>query len=1247
MKHRNFFAKQTKNRQTLFQFLFIVSFIATRETFSQITQQDVPILSSISDTYFENDITIFSQLNILELNSTIKNIGKIQGSLKDELIIGNLFIQNAGNGIFSQSDQADHPHIKMLSNLGVIIGDVQLKGTNMAAVVGGNGIASFNSNIGTIDNSGFIKGSALLIGKLPSAQEIPIIINAKVSGNGVALYHSLSNEHLVLEKLTNSGTISGDINLLGIDINGYGVGNGIVISGANNVVNSGSLEDLKNTGLISGNLKGGSPDSRKIEITAGGNGIGTINTLENYIGKIDNSGFIKGNSEIFANSTTDLYGIGNGIDAHAYSGSFGSHSEIEKIENRGLISGNMVLTGYKDSQLYLLDIGNGIGIYGRSGDLGLSEKYNYGTISGNITFDNTLIEGDRSGTKRYLYSGNGISVSGRISNQIINAGVLKGSQSAIAGSSITGTILNLGVMGGRAIYSDGRESFKAPIGGSAFDDKLLGKLSPSNENNLGTYVLLKTAGNSSDIADHGRVIVALDSQGDVIIDKIYTDKNINTNLNDTAGNTSGKSILNGEIKTLTGITQVNGSQSGAVTGYDSSIRLVTDTHFSDYIINGAGIKEGALSLQSNTGLTLENSIVNGYKIALSLENNSNVTGINTIFNGGGLNGEDDVISSSGDNISLSLLGESIVNGHISLKGDNSTLNIDNVALINGDITSYGAGNTINLGREESNKELRLYHGIKDFEIINSRGKITLHETAKIEGSGTINLEQGTLLVRVNGIERDEYNRVTGHALYTHTGLITQGSGGNLGDHLPGDGVHPDVEAGAKLFFKASGLGTHTIIAMNGTDISNFTDHELGTYSLIHTARKFIKGVDDRYLTNPNYAYLTDKNNTIDVIIDVKNLSDIIDPDDDIENEKELGDIWDSITKGEKEDLFAPTTDLEDGKESNESKKALVSMLDQIYSNTPYAFIGEASRESLRLYHEGVFSTKMPLLNEWITEGHMLYGNDRFSRSRENNRFGTESQKNIYHRDLNTSNILGTIEHGVAVNSSLGAVIGGGKQHMNMSGNSSLKGNSGYFGIYGKREHKTFLFTGGIGYQHNSYDAKRVLANKYQKIENRGHVNTDGIGTYIEAKYKIIDSEETAFEPKIRVSHTYISQDQVSEESTALAMNFNKKNYTHTEFEVGGDWSTKNYFAKGVLTAKVGMSYIKSLGEKEEMLIGRVKNSSIFQVRGPVLSKEKGRLSLAVDYEKETGVFYNLGTTLEIGHNKRRDVDVTAGIGYRF
>ncbi|BBA53273.1 autotransporter (plasmid) [Fusobacterium varium] len=1276
-----------------------------------INEENIEVINSgiISVTYKENNVTgdleRVSKGNGINtgVNSTIDNNGVIMGNL--DLTGGTITAtrasikmttKNSGNGIHGDAKG---------SNNGIILGDANIEGgigiandpttasysyTTILAENTANGI--YGNFLG--NNSGIILGNATIIGGTGIADSI-IMNSASIANTSITARESANGINMELLG-NNSGTVLGsavitggntmatqDISIAktealsristfytanGINSNLSGNNSGL-ISGATTLIGGKSeSESTSDTYIftqysangISGELHGNNTGTVLGHATIiGGESIGSANTSATISvtntgngilggGNGNNSGIISGNVVVEGGKASPVYQTYNSY-SNVNSGLVSSGNGIKKgkiEENSGLILGSVSLKGGEAisdgtndrsarATVSAMESGNGL--------LGGNLNINNGTISGYVELKSGIFETNSKKGRDIEYitrSGNGVA-NGRITFNINNNGLIKGSQSAISGDYFDEEVNNYGVMAGRKIFGSGSEEVIINDFNSNSNQLLKAKIL-SKENNYGTYIELQ-----ENLLKESKI--ALDIDGDAIIENIIVAKNLN---NDVLGiNNSRKTILNA---TVTDIIQVEDINKTDIVGKDSYITIDSDKSYSDHIINGAGIKNAVLTVEENVTMDLKDSIVNGYKTAVSLNNNSIVTASDTIFNGGGLKNEDAVINIKGNNAALTIDGKSVINGLTTISGKDSIVNIGNEVIINGDIKSEkDKNNILNLGDGTQGGELRLFHEIDGFTTINTSGKVIAYETAKIL-SGDIHIKDGSLLVRLDGTQVDDQGRIKGHALYDHKGSIIL----ELGD-VNKPSTYAQLHEGAQIIFKASGLGVGTIISMNGTDITNLYDLQIGTHSSVHTAIKH--QIDGELTGDVEIAVKTwdDLFPEIPVIPEEPEIPTIpetpggtenpgtpeVPKNNEIKDKDELGEIYDSIVKGDQLPILGLTTDLED-KTKEESLKELVSLLDQIYANNPYSYGGEMSYESLRLFTDNILKTKMPELSEWIVESHGIYGYDKFDKVRREHKVAGEKLNINYSRELTTTGLLGTAEYGIAQNSSLGVAVGGTKQKLNMH-LSDVKGNLGYVGIYGKRRYENFLLTGGLGYQYGEYDVKRVIENNYQRINTSGEMKTNSMSGYIEGKYTIEAEKGTKIEPKVKVTYSYIKQDKVKEKTGSLSIDMDKKSYLVPEMEVGVDISKEIKTKSGKVNTTAGISYVRVLGKDNTKLTGRMKDSTDFKVKGPNFKESKLRLEGRVEYEQENGIFYNASLGMDIGNKKEKEVNARVGIGYRF
>ncbi|MGL5055297.1 MAG: beta strand repeat-containing protein, partial [Fusobacteriaceae bacterium] len=880
-----------------------------------------------------NQKLLNSILFLLLVNTTLGyGIDLNNDTISNKLIInkgGDIDVSRESNGIYNEN---------IKSNNGIISGDIKL--ASGADISGGytSSINSGNGLYGDIENN-----NGTILGNIVSSREDLIGSKsvdsiANIGGNGI---HGKIKE--------NNGVIVGSVNLKAGTVT---TSSSTVVKAVANSDDSGngvegSIE--KNSGVVIGSstLKGGSATSNSasdatnyaISLSRGsGNGIGG-NIEENKGAILGNTISLGGSSIATSSSTNSVTAIANANSNYSGNGVYGKIKE-----NNGIIAGNLIVSGgtavaTSASPLGYASIPYGNVISEESGN-GISgtlieKTTNNGVVSGYISANAGTYNGKKD-YEKIFYSGNGIGISSNLSGTINNSGVIKGSQSAIAAPFIDGVINNYGILAGREIFSYGKEMIK----NESFEDlKNLEKIVIKNENNQGIYVKLKSEMNGSSTTGK----VELDSNENPIIEKIVIG---------LGGSIDGKEIINGDNKGNIAVkpTTIVGSSDT----YLNSSNLLSEENL---IINGTGIAKGSLVIEKD--LKLKDSIINGYNTAVYLEDNSQLTATNVTFNGGGLKNNISVIKGGAGNSILNVEGDSIVNGKIDLGEGNDVLSIENTVLINEDIDGGLGTDTLNLGNKSlvrENQALNIYHEIKGFETINTNGDIKVFEIAKI-GDGNINLQSGNLTLRVNPLERNQNGDIIGHALYDHKGNISSEDG--------------------NLLIGLNGVGKNEIIATNGTTIDKGMDtiysetDKLKTNSLVLDAILLENGnikisiLDYIPLPSPPVEPGLPENPPLNPPKNQEMNSDSL-------LYKHLNKVYKSIVSAGEIGKLANTTLLE-GKTYNESLGGLLTMLDQIYANNPYAYTVKSSRDSLKLFEDNMsYLTIKPNEGEWIAQGKAIY-----------------------------------------------------------------------------------------------------------------------------------------------------------------------------------------------------------------------------------------------------------------------------------
>lgn len=936
---------------------------------------------------------------------------------------------------------------------------------------------------------------------------------------------------------------------------------------------------------------------------------------------ITNSGVISGSSLIVQENlytgngissgksikNIDNSGIISGVSSGAYDSVSGNgihiNSSVGNINNSGIISGTISSTKVLNSSIK----GNGINISGNMGNVN-----NRGVISGFSEYDAPV-------NTNYRFIGNGIRSSAGSIGDINNSGIVSGystnlfpDSDPINSYSIDGNGIiasrSIGNVNNDGVISGYISSISHSISGNGITSSKIGII---NNNGLIKGSVAPVSNTYSFLTNNGILVgETIDGKGEAK----YLNNGTEIILDSTGDIVS---VTNGVPEGLVhGKTIIN----GVISGNDSS--TLSTGNYANSIINGAGVNKGALVVTGET--TTIDSIINGYNTGVYLEGDSaSLTATNTIFNGGGLKNDVAVIKGDSNANVVNILGESIINGVVDLGDGDDRLSIGNAAQVNGKLEG-GLGNDIlNLGEAtaKTGVNLNITHDINGFESINTNGHVTLFETVNITGAENVVLESGDLVLRINPtIIKD--GKITGHAFYGNEGTLSS-VGGNLVIGLNGIG------AGATI-----SMGDTTVDPKMDDNWWKDTDH-VKTNSLVLDAKVINEGKD----------------------IKITLLESIPEPptfDVDSLLYKKLNKIYQSIVSAGEIGKLANTTLLED-KTHDESLEGLLTILDQIYANNPYAYTVKLSRDSLKLFEDNMsYLTIKPKKDEIIVQGRAIYtGVKNDTSDSKKNYYGFDIGHRNYKTTTNTAGGLATFEYGVSDKTSVGFVLGGNNQDVNFKGSSEVTGNSLYLGVFAKKDINNIKLMSGLGYQYSSIDADRKVFNRFDSFATGDKYDVNSLNAFMEAKYVYNAKQDWTVEPKVRLSYYYVNQDSVNEgySEDQISMRADKINSKTADIEIGVDFVKSQYLNNGKLKNILSLGVINTIGDKARELngyiLGKEKDGTRFDIQGLELPETSGKVSYNLELEKTNGMIYTAGVSLEFAKDHNRNANATLGMGYRF
>ncbi|AVQ31126.1 autotransporter outer membrane beta-barrel domain-containing protein [Fusobacterium varium] len=1054
-----------------------------------------------------------------------------------------------------------------------------------------SGYGIYNSaKMSNIENTGVISGSG--------------IYNGNAASYGYGIYNNSSAE---IKDITNTGTISGfadDVNDSGSTASGHGIYND---SGA-------EIQNITNTGTISGFAD----DVNDSGSTASGHGIYNDSGAE--IQNIKNTGLISG------------YGTGR-RGSNGYGIYNNPRAEIKDITNIGAIINIGVISGYGDDTTSSIGSGNGYGIYnngiynnelakiGNITNTGVISGYGSGTgsasSSGIYSVNNdfsTTSDGEIENiTNTGIISGSGVGIYNAKSGSkykmeigdITNTGVIYGKDNAIKNNSGTiGTVDNYGILA-----TQGDSVIKGTIG---------------TEKNYGLY-----------IGKDGKITVGTEKLSDDSIKVVvgYTE--------------DGKEI----VKDMTIKNATLNGDSGSATSTVSFVLEGESGEYDNSILNG---KDETLKV-SGTGNQITDSIINAYETAVVMDSKDSALILNnTIANGGAAeDGEVATIEIKGENNTLTLKGESIVNTGgkdnvaITVEGENNVLVLEGNAKVNGEMKATGENNTLNLyGKVNSNlnksnniseaASMNILHNITGFTNMNIDNNVTFFEDVKVTGTEKVTIaETGTLNLRLKNTEEtvevgEEFIPKATHAFSGNKNeMVIQGEGtaGTLRFITNGIGkkIYVDMEniELRNLYFKTSSI-------IDGYEVNDKVSVILGAYgNLNEIYRPENMGKSHRYEALNNiykgiYSSTDDNLNALRVLIS---------------SNGKLGNNYDENMSDE------------------EQLKNLLSYLGSIYTETPYSFSSELSRKSAGMFRDIITENQFkPNLNQWLIMGGLTHtdGGTKDSYYGQNyHGFDTGTADVDVDMKLTGAYALG--KYGYSENVSLGVTVGGNRSEAKLP-MSKVKGNSGYIGAFAENYRGNLTLKAGAGIQYSEYDANRATLGGHSYSEKYSDMTYD---IYLNGRYSHNIGENLFLEPYGTLSYTYIKQDSADEGSKVLAIETDSKTFDYTAAKVGVDLKKVIPHEKGKSTLSAGVSYTRLLtGADEENITGRFKGENATDFDILVAHKNEQSIGLNAKYalELESGILfdvkgsYNVERDSHNGTGKNRakgEWIVGAGIGYKF
>lgn len=771
-------------------------------------------------------------------------------------------------------------------------------------------------------------------------------------------------------------------------------------------------------------------------------------------------------------------------------------------------------------------------------------------------------------------------------------------------------------------------------------------------------------------------------------------------LNTWSKDTLVKYINNGSIDqydfTLDGKTY----QNTLLTGSNSNISK-------DFKITGSSGSITFQNIATSKGLTLETTggtvnLTDGVSIGgdINFGDSSNVNlNVNAYYAGGVASTIKNIKGNDNDsNISLThvnIIGNNSNDGKIELGAGNDTLTLKNVGV--NSITGSGK-NTLELNQGSNINTIKLEDNTSTLALNSTFNAIEFNNTITVNGGATvktIDLTESTNgNVTVNSGSASEIKFGTGNNILTYNGgdikTVDFGSGEGtfytradlVGVTIKGDNVKNALVLGDNT--RAAKTEGYLTLSGDFSGVSNIianTDTKFASDITLRDNTNVNLGVNSLYLgvdyTSGTGEILSGKTLKVDggsIVLDTTGVkgnatielgnieanSNTTFESSSLGHEIKIGEdgkaivsiketivsdsvandiIKDFIESGEYEDLMGDMT-LE---EQEQQLDSLVKEVGNLTYNTPYSYSSILSRKTTEMVNNAIIDSDFTIKkNEWVAFGSVLGSN----REMKDYYSGVENINQNIDTDIYGAYVQA--EYGYTDNMALGFVVGANKTDSDI-GQNSLKGTGAYLGGYSRYDYNNIQLVAGFGYQHNSYDADRTITLLNKTMNYSKSYGNDTLTGYMGAKYTYEISQDLTLEPNIKLNLTHTMQDGISEgKADSMAIKVDEEKTTTLTSEIGTDLVKSIVVTEGKVKVKAGISLMQIIsGADSDNMNGKLaKTGSKINITTPDQDKTNVKFKVGAQYEKESGVLYNVEGSY-ITSSKEKEWVVGAGIGYRF
>ena len=236
-----------------------------------------------------------------------------------------------------------------------------------------------------------------------------------------------------------------------------------------------------------------------------------------------------------------------------------------------------------------------------------------------------------------------------------------------------------------------------------------------------------------------------------------------------------------------------------------------------------------------------------------------------------------------------------------------------------------------------------------------------------------------------------------------------------------------------------------------------------------------------------------------------------------------------------------------------------------------------------------------------------------------------------------------ISHGITNDLTLGITASVGREKINGSHDSRLKGNSHYIGAHAVKTLGDLSLTGGLAYSQTSLKGTRHINNGYDAQSHAARNKPSVTSAYAEGKYTLRLNDHLAWEPKAILAYNHLKTGSVNENgSGGLAIAC--RGINTVDIGIGQDLTYSTKAGSGELRGKLSLDYIHTSGEKD--LQARFSGSdSSFTLRTDK-NPNTVRAGLTGEYQTAKGAIIRAGVSNNLRKGKN-DLQGTLSVGVKF